>query len=137
MTAGGLHRFHAVVQVKKTSPHHDGLQRNAIMAAFGALKDLDMVIVVDDDIDLRDPADVEYALAMRMEAAHDLIVVPDARGHEYVRVGKGGIQAKLGIDATVPFAEKARFARASFEPVTVQAKHLSGDIALLRERIVI
>ena len=28
MTAGGLHRFHAVVQVRKSSPHHDGLQRN-------------------------------------------------------------------------------------------------------------
>src|SRR4029079_143408 len=62
MTAGGLHRFHAVVQLKKAGPAHDGLQRNAIMASFGALKDLDMVIVVDDDIDIRDPADVEYAL---------------------------------------------------------------------------
>ena len=41
MTAGGLHRFHAVVQVKKTGPAHDGLQRNAIMASFGALKDLE------------------------------------------------------------------------------------------------
>ena len=51
MTAGGLHRFHAIVQVKKTGPAHDGLQRNAIMASFGALKDLDLVIVVDDDID--------------------------------------------------------------------------------------
>ena len=56
MTAGGLHRFHAVVQVRKATPQQDGLQRNAIFAAFGALKDLDMVIVVDDDIDIRDPA---------------------------------------------------------------------------------
>jgi 2,5-furandicarboxylate decarboxylase 1 len=135
MTAGGLHRFHAVIQVKKTSPHHDGLQRNAIMAAFGALKDLDMVIVVDDDIDLRDPMDVEYALAMRMEASQDLITVPGARGHEYVRVGNNGIQAKLGIDATIPFADKARFQRASFEPVTVDAKNLSSRPELLRERL--
>ena len=30
MTAGGLHRFHAVIQVKKTSPQHEGFQRNAI-----------------------------------------------------------------------------------------------------------
>jgi len=49
MTAGGLHRFHAVVQVRKTSPQHDGLQRNGMLAAFGALKELDLVIVVDDD----------------------------------------------------------------------------------------
>ncbi len=76
MTAGGLHRFHAIVQVKKTGPAHDGLQRNAIMASFGALKDLDLVIVVDDDIDIRDPVDVEYALATRMEASKDLFMIP-------------------------------------------------------------
>jgi 2,5-furandicarboxylate decarboxylase 1 len=116
MTAGGLHRFHAIIQVKKSSPAHEGLQRNAILAAFGALKDLDLVIAVDHDIDIRDPQDVEYALATRMEASRDLIVVPQARGHEYVRIGDHGIIAKLGIDATVPFAEQARFARCSFAP---------------------
>jgi 2,5-furandicarboxylate decarboxylase 1 len=116
MTAGGLHRFHAIIQVKKSSPGHEGLQRNAILAAFGALKDLDLVIAVDHDIDIRDPQDVEYALATRMEASRDLIVVPQARGHEYVRVGDHGVIAKLGIDATVPFAEQARFARCSFAP---------------------
>ena len=58
MTAGGLHRFHAVVQVRKESPQHNGLQRNAILASFGALKDLDLVTVVDEDIYIRDPLDV-------------------------------------------------------------------------------
>jgi 2,5-furandicarboxylate decarboxylase 1 len=135
MTAGGLHRFHAVIQVKKASPHHDGLQRNAILAAFGALKDLDMVIVVDDDIDLRDPADVEYALAMRMEASRDLITVPGARGHEYVRVGQNGIHAKLGIDATVPFADKDRFRRAAFEDIEIDPKNLSSDRALILHKL--
>lgn len=119
MTAGGLHRFHAIVQVRKQSSQHNGLQRNAILASFGALKDLDMVIAVDDDIDIRDPNDVEYALATRMEASQDLIVVPNARGHEYVRVGRNGIRAKLGIDATVPFEEKARYRRVEFAPVDV------------------
>jgi 2,5-furandicarboxylate decarboxylase 1 len=134
MTAGGLHRFHAIVQVKKTGPTHDGLQRNAIMASFGALKDLDMVIVVDEDIDIRDPLDVEYALATRMEASRDLITMPGARGHEYVRVSKGGIRTKLGIDATVPFAEKARFARCEFAKVEVDGKNLSADPVLVRRQ---
>ncbi len=133
MTAGGLHRFHAVVQVKKTGPAHDGLQRNAIMASFGALKDLDMVIVVDDDIDIRDPADVEYALATRMEASKDIFMLPAARGHEYVRVSDRGMRTKLGIDATVPFAEKARFARCEFKPVEVDAKAMTTDCAVARE----
>ena len=135
MTAGGLHRFHAVVQVKKTGPTHDGLQRNAIMASFGALKDLDMVIVVDDDIDIRDPADVEYALATRMEASKDLFMLPAARGHEYVRVSDRGMRTKLGIDATVPFAEKARFARCEFKPVEVDAKAMTTDAAAARKRL--
>jgi 2,5-furandicarboxylate decarboxylase 1 len=135
MTAGGLHRFHAVVQVKKATPQHDGLQRNAIFAAFGALKDLDMVVVVDDDIDIRDPHDVEYALATRMEASRDLITMPAARGHEYIRAGQNGIRAKLGIDATVPFAEKARFARCEFEKVTVDATALSADPDAIRARL--
>ena len=129
MSAGGLHRFHAVVQVRKATPQHDGLQRNAIFAAFGALKDLDMVIVVDDDIDIRDPHDVEYALATRMEASRDLVVMPAARGHEYIRVGANGIRSKLGIDATVPFAEKARFARCEFETIAITPGAISTDAA--------
>jgi 2,5-furandicarboxylate decarboxylase 1 len=120
MTAGGLHRFIAVLSVKKTSPHQEGLQRNAILAAFATLKDLDLVIAVDDDIDIRDPVDVEYALATRMEASRDVFVIPDARGHEYVRAGNNGIVAKLGIDATVPFEERARFTRAAFRQVEIR-----------------
>jgi 2,5-furandicarboxylate decarboxylase 1 len=135
MSAGGLHRFHAVVQVRKATPQHDGLQRNAIMAAFGALKDLDLVIVVDDDIDIRDPHDVEYALATRMEASRDLILMPEGRGHEYVRIGRNGIRTKLGIDATVPFAEKARFARCEFAPVEIDPKNLSSDAAVVRKAL--
>jgi 3-polyprenyl-4-hydroxybenzoate decarboxylase len=85
-------------------------------AAFGALKDPDLVIVVDEDIDVRNPNDVEYDLATRMEASRDLFVVPDARGHEYIRVGKNGVRAKLGVDATIPFNEKSRFARCKGAP---------------------
>ena len=135
MTAGGLHRFHAVIQLKKATPQHDGLQRNAIMASFGALKDLDMVIAVDDDIDIRDPHDVEYALATRMEASRDLILTPGARGHEYIRVSQNGIRTKLGIDATVPFAEKDRFARCRFTEVDIDAKKFSDDVKVVRESL--
>src|SRR5262249_10393961 len=135
MTAGGLHRFHAVVQVKKTTPQHDGLQRNAIMASFGALKDLDLVIVVDDDIDIRDPHDVEYAVATRMEASRDLVVMPEGRGHEYIRVSRNGIRAKLGIDATVPFAERSRFLRCEFAPVEIEPESFSLDAAHIAARL--
>lgn len=135
MTVGGLHRFHAVIQVKKTMPQHNGLQRNVMMAAFGALKDLDLVIVVDADIDIRDPADVEYALATRMEASQDLVTIPGARGHEYVRASRNGIRTKLGIDATVPFEDEARFTRCQFEPVSIEDSNLTSDAETLRRML--
>jgi 2,5-furandicarboxylate decarboxylase 1 len=91
--------------------------------------------VVDEDIDIRDPHDVEYALATRMEASRDLVVMPAARGHEYIRVGQNGIRAKLGIDATIPFAEKARFARCEFEEVAIDPKAMSSDPAAIRARL--
>jgi 2,5-furandicarboxylate decarboxylase 1 len=117
LTAGGLYRFHLVVQVAKRSAQHDGLQRNAMLAAFAALKDLDQVIVVDDDIDPHDPVEVEYAMATRFEASRDIVLVPGARGHEYVRVSDRGMRTKMGIDATVAFAERDRFTRVPFADV--------------------
>ena len=114
MTAGGLHRFHAVIQVNKRTAQHDGFQRNAIMAAFGALKDLDLVIVVDDDIDIRNPLDVEYALATRMEASRDLLVLPDARGHEYRPDRPEWNPRQAGGRRNRPFEDKQRFSRCSF-----------------------
>jgi 2,5-furandicarboxylate decarboxylase 1 len=119
MTAGGLHRFHVVLQVRKSVRQHDGLQRNAMLGCFATLKDLDLVIAVDDDIDIQDPADVEYALATRFEASQDIVLIPGARGHEYVRASKDGIRAKMGLDATVPFAERDRFRRAQFADVAL------------------
>ena len=120
LTAGGLYRFHVLIQVAKRSPQHDGLQRNAILAAFAALKDLDHAIVVDDDIDLGNAADVEWAVATRFEASRDMVTIPGARGHEYIRVSNRGQRTKLGLDATVPFAERDRFARTEFADVCLQ-----------------
>ena len=118
----------------KRRRQNDGPQRNAILPPSARLGD-DLVIVVDEDIDIRDPHDVEYALATRMEASRDLIVMPAARGHEYIRVGQNGIRAKLGIDATIPFADKARFARCAFEQVTVDPAALSSDPEVIRARL--
>lgn len=135
MTPGGLHRFHAILQVEKTGPQHEGLARNAMMAAFGALKDLDLVIVVDDDIDLNDPHDVEYALAMRFDGGRDLVVVPDARGHEMVRASRGGIRAKMGLDATVPHGEKDGYRRLHFEASDLKQDDFGPVTAAIRERL--
>ena len=121
---------HAVIQVKKQSRQHNGLQRNAMLAAFGALNDLDLITVVDHDIDIRDPVDVEYAVATRMEASSDLIFIPGARGHEYVRVSREGIRTKLGIDATVPFEDQSKFRRVEFAPTDVELSTFTSGEAV-------
>jgi 2,5-furandicarboxylate decarboxylase 1 len=119
LTDGGLNRFHLVVSVHKDKPEEEGFQRNAIFAAVTALKDLDLVIVVDDDIDIHDPRDVEYALATRMEASRDLVQLQGARGHEYIPVSDLGIRTKVGIDATVPVSGRERFRRVAFKEISL------------------
>jgi 2,5-furandicarboxylate decarboxylase 1 len=70
-------------------------------------------------------------MATRFEASKDIIVIPAARTHEYVRASDHGIRAKLGLDCTVPFVEKARYARCSFEPTGVAERDLvAGSQAL-------
>ena len=133
MTAGGLHRFHAVVQVQGDAAARRPAAQRHFFAA-GALKDLDLVIVVDEDIDIRDPHDVEYALATRMEASRDLIVMPP-RAATNTSVSVRTRSRQFGIDATIPFAEKARFARCAFEQVTIDPAALSSDPELIRARL--
>ena len=79
--------------------------------------------------------DVEYALATRMEASRDLLVMPEARGHEYVRAGRNGIRAKLGIDATVPVEDRERFRRMRFADTGVRESDLGSDLAAIRDII--
>ncbi len=114
MPPGGLHRFHLVMALSKCSERDNGMGRNAALAAFGALKDLNMIVLVDDDIDLHDPDDVAYALATRFDAASDLVILPGMRGHEYVRTSQAGVGTKAILDASVPYERRADFERISF-----------------------
>jgi 2,5-furandicarboxylate decarboxylase 1 len=111
LTTGGLCRFHLVIQVKKEKPADEGLQRNAVFAAMAAYKDIDLITLVDEDINPHDPEAVEWAVATRFNAEHDLILIPGARGHEYLPISRG-IRTKMVMDATVPPGERDRFRRA-------------------------
>jgi 2,5-furandicarboxylate decarboxylase 1 len=120
MTRGGLYRFHLVVQVKKSRAADEGMQRNAALAAITGLKDLDCVILVEDDIDIRDPNDVEYAIATRLDASRGLITLPGFRTHEYlVDASDHGVRTKMIIDTTRPFKEGGYERRVEFMNVDV------------------
>jgi hypothetical protein len=77
LTRGGCGYLHAVLQIKKST---DGDGKNAIMAAFTAHTSLKHVVVVDEDIDLFDPYDIEYAIATRVRGDKDIMVITGTRG---------------------------------------------------------
>ncbi len=101
ITPGGCSWLHAVVGIKKKG-EDDG--KKAITAAFAGHKSLKHVVIVDDDIDIYDPASIEWAIATRVQADKDAVILtgqkgssldPSADAHTYAT-------AKMGIDATKP-----------------------------------
>ncbi len=108
MSKGGMHYFHAIVQIEK---HSEGDGKNAILAAFSAHHSLKHVVVVDEDVDIFNPEDVEYAIATRFQADKDLVMVKGARGSSLDPSSKDGITTKLGIDATMDITRREAFER--------------------------
>jgi len=115
LTEGGCCYLHAVVQITKQT---EGDAKNAIMAAFAAHTSLKHVVVVDDDIDIFDPADIEFAVATRVKGDMDVMIIPNVRGSSLdPRGAPDGTTTKIGIDATKVLAIKEDFERAKFPPI--------------------
>jgi UbiD family decarboxylase len=112
LTRGGCGYLHAVIQVRKNT---EGDAKNAIMAAFAAHTSLKHVVVVDEDIDIFNPEDVEYAIATRVRGDKDLMVITGVRGSSLdpCRL-ENGTNAKIGIDATMEMGREAKFIRAGW-----------------------
>ena len=109
LTRGGTCRYHLVVQIDKTS---NGEPKNIIMGAFAGHYDVKQVVVVDMDVNIDDPNEVEWAIATRFQADRDLLVVSGAQGSKLDPSSDGGISAKMGLDATKPVeAELMKFKR--------------------------
>lgn len=100
MPVSGNCRFHAYVSIAKRTP---GQAKNAICAAFASDMLLKHVVVVDDDIDVFDEEQVLWAVSNRFQADRGLVVIPNAQGSELdPSAGPGGVNAKMGLDATKP-----------------------------------
>ena len=103
VTPGGASWLHAVVQIEKRTPA-DG--RQAIEAAFRGHGSLKHVVVVDGDVNIFDPNDVEWAIATRFQADRDLVVLKDQPSSSLDpsamhSVGQKSRSAKMGLDATI------------------------------------
>ncbi|MFA4647195.1 UbiD family decarboxylase [Pyrococcus kukulkanii] len=109
LTEGGCMWLHAVVSITK---QHEGDGKNAILAAFTGHPSLKRVVVVDEDVNIYDDREIEWAIATRFQPDRDLVVIPNARGSSLDPSGKDGLTAKWGIDATKPLDRKEEFERA-------------------------
>jgi len=110
LTEGGCCYLHAVVQIEKQT---EGDGKNAIMAAFAAHTSLKHVVIVDEDINIFDPNDVEFAIATRVKGDVDILIIPNVRGSSLdPRGAPDGTTTKVGIDATKVLIEKENFERA-------------------------
>jgi 2,5-furandicarboxylate decarboxylase 1 len=99
----GTSSFTAYVAIKQGRP---GEARHVIPIVLGVDHYLKLVIVVDDDIDVFDESDVLWAVATRMQADRDLVVIGGSLGALLdPSADDRGVTAKLGIDATRPFGE--------------------------------
>ncbi|MCW4052116.1 MAG: UbiD family decarboxylase [Candidatus Bathyarchaeota archaeon] len=107
ITPGGCSWLHAVVQIKKQGPD-DG--KKAIEAAFEGHKSLKHCVVVDEDINIYDQNDVEWAVATRFQADKAAVILPNQRGSSLdpsgdLTEGKKARTCKMGLDATIPLKE--------------------------------
>lgn len=122
MPVSGNCRFHAYISIAKRTP---GQAKNAICAAFAADMLLKHVIIIDDDIDVFDEEQVLWAVSNRFQADRGLVVIANAQGSELdPSAGPGGINAKMGLDATKPLTGFAPELRV---PEEVMKKIRLGD----------
>ncbi len=110
LTPGGCSWLHAVVKIKKKK-EDDG--KRAIEAAFKGHGSLKHVVIVDEDIEIRRPEDVEFAIATRFQGDRDMIIYKNVRGSSLDPSSRGEehLTTKIGVDATAPVGRLEEFRR--------------------------
>ncbi|MDW8021624.1 MAG: UbiD family decarboxylase [Nitrososphaerota archaeon] len=111
LTPGGCGWLHCAIKIRKKS---DDEPRMAIEAAFEAHPSLKHVVVVDEDIDISDPYEVEWAIATRTQLDRDLVLKPNQLGSSLDPSADQITRrtCKAGVDATIPLgADREKFVK--------------------------
>ncbi len=114
---GGCSWLHAIVQIDKQA-EDDG--KKAIEAAFAGHRSCKHIFVVDQDIDIYNPQEVEWAMATRFQGHVDLVVKAKEAGSSLDPSAEPGskLTTKIGFDLTKPLAAKGKtFDKAAFPDV--------------------
>ena len=93
----GTSSFAAVVSVKNCPDHE---VRRLIHLALNLDRRLKVLTVVDDDVDLRDPREVAWAMSTRFRPERDTVIVSGTEGYIIDPSSAGGSGSKIGFDAT-------------------------------------
>ncbi len=107
---------HVVISIDKQS---DAQPKDIIDRAFAAdgpifpvSKITKRIIVVDDDIDVHNPEDVQWAIWNRAATAEKFMIIPDVESWELERAAKEGQKsARIGIDATMDLEDVEKLVR--------------------------
>ena len=110
LTSGGCSWLHGVVSIKKRSEEEP---KKVMKAAFRGHKSMKRVIVVDEDIDVQNPDEVEWALATRFQAGRDMVVIHERGSSLDPSAYENGNMDKWGLDATKPLGKEG------FERLTI------------------
>ena len=107
ITPGGCSWLHAAVSIKKKNSD-DG--RKAIEAAFRGHKSMKHVWVVDDDINIHNPDEIEWAMATRFQGDKDVIVMQKQKGSSLDPSSNLETRetTKIGFDLTIPLDRNPR-----------------------------
>ncbi len=117
ITPGGASWLHIAVKIRKKS-EDDGLK--AIEGAFAGHRSAKHVWVYDDDIDIYDEQDREWAMATRFQGDVDMLIKDREPGSSLDPSAEPGTKmtTKIGFDATKPLVTKGKsFDRAAFPEV--------------------
>lgn len=102
--------FGCVIAIEK---QNEDQPKNALLAAMAAYTWTKLVVIVDDDVDPFDAADVLWAIQTRCTPETGVYLVP--RIPSYTREDVREVhRGKVAIDATVPLDKKELFARRRF-----------------------
>jgi 2,5-furandicarboxylate decarboxylase 1 len=116
---GGCSWLHAIVQIEK---HAEDDGRKAILAAFEGHRSCKHVYVVDKDINIYDPLEMEWAMATRFQGDRDMIVLDKAPGSSLDPSSepKTHNTTRVGFDLTKPLETKGKaFDKAPFPQVNL------------------
>jgi 2,5-furandicarboxylate decarboxylase 1 len=90
--------FTCYVSIEQRIP---GQAKNAILAALGADMYMKRIVVVDQDVDVFDDRQVNWAIATRCQPERDITIVSGARGSDLdPSAAEDGYSGKWGVDAT-------------------------------------